>query len=82
VVWGFTRQAQQLASRRDPGEVTLPVPPSCEVAGVLADGRGKLLLHLKGSSASECRQLLVVETASGRLLGRFRWDAPAPKVEP
>jgi hypothetical protein len=48
------------------GRADLPIPPGCEVVETVPAGE-RLLLRL--GTGERCRQLLVVEMATGRLLG-------------
>jgi hypothetical protein len=48
------------------GRTDLPIPPGCEVVETVPAG-ARLLLRL--GTGERCRQLLVVEMATGRLLG-------------
>jgi hypothetical protein len=54
---------------------TVELPAGCSVAGMAAAG-DRLALRLDGSG--DCRQILLVDPASGRLVGRLRLaEAPA-----
>lgn len=82
VVWGFARQATQLAEKsEDPPasespyfETRVNLPAGCELDSVKGDGQGGLLLTLQGRDGSReaCRQLLLLDPASGELRGRIQ----------
>ncbi|MBX6320226.1 MAG: hypothetical protein IRY94_00205 [Rhodospirillaceae bacterium] len=57
------------------GPVEVPLPARCRVAAAVP-GDGRLVLRLAGN-AEECRRILVLDLASGRLLGRLDLIAPA-----
>lgn len=53
------------------GGVDLPVPEGCAIAGAELSGE-RLVVRLDGLAERDCQQVLVVDLASGRLLGRVR----------
>ena len=56
------------------GEVAsldLPVPEGCRIAGTELAG-DRLVVRLDGLAERDCQQVLVVDLAGGRLLGRVR----------
>ena len=55
----------------DFGELTVPVPEGCSLAGTELAG-ARLVLRLDGLPERGCQQVLVVDLASGRLLGRVK----------
>ena len=53
------------------GVVDVPLPPGCSIAGTeVAEGR--LILRLDGLAERGCQQVVVVDMASGEVLGRLR----------
>jgi hypothetical protein len=59
-----------------PMAATLPIPAGCSVAQMAVAGE-RLALRLAGSG--DCQQILLVDPASGALVGRLRLaEAPAP----
>ncbi len=53
------------------GVVEVPLPPGCSIAGTeVAEGR--LILRLDGLAERGCQQVVVVDMASGEVLGRLR----------
>lgn len=56
------------------GSVDLPVPPGCQVLEATAADE-RLILRL--GSGERCNQVLIVDLASGRLLGTLQM-VPAP----
>jgi hypothetical protein len=53
------------------GDLDLPVPEGCRIAGTELAGE-RLVIRLDGLAERDCQQVLVVDLASGRLLGRVR----------
>lgn len=49
----------------------LPVPDGCTIAGAELAGE-RLVVRLDGLAQRDCQQVLVVDLAAGRLLGRVR----------
>ncbi|MGF1628532.1 MAG: hypothetical protein ACFCUT_03605 [Kiloniellaceae bacterium] len=49
----------------------LPVPEGCRIAGTELAG-DRLVIRLDGLAERDCQQVLVVDLAGGRLLGRVR----------
>ena len=67
--------ATRVAGGGDAGEgfgvVDVPLPPGCSIAGTeVAEGR--LILRLDGLAERGCQQVVVVDMASGEVLGRLR----------
>ena len=52
-------------------DLELPVPDGCTIAGAELSGE-RLVVRLEGLAERDCQQVLVVDLASGRLLGRVR----------
>jgi hypothetical protein len=76
VAWGLLRQADGLKRKAGKGEtveLSLPLPEECRLAEIGADGAGRLFLRLDGLAARGCRQVLLLESASGRLVGRIQF---------
>jgi hypothetical protein len=57
------------------GTVDVPLPARCRVATATPAGE-RLVLQLAGN-AEECRQIMVLDLGSGRLLGRLNLVSPA-----
>lgn len=57
------------------GTAEVALPARCRVAEAVP-GNGRLVLRLSGN-AEECRRILVLDLATGRLLGRVDLIAPA-----
>jgi hypothetical protein len=57
------------------GTIDVPLPARCRVATAMPSG-DRLVLQLAGN-AEDCRQILVLDLASGRLLGRLNLVSPA-----
>lgn len=55
----------------------LPVPEGCRIAGSELAG-DRLVIRLDGLAERDCQQVLVVDLASGRLVGRVRAVPGAP----
>ena len=53
------------------GELQLGMADSCRIAGAAATG-GTLVVRLNGPGRDGCGQLVVVDPARGRVLGRIR----------
>jgi hypothetical protein len=51
------------------GTVDLPVPPGCQIGEIVTAGE-RLILRL--GSGEHCSQLLIVDMASGKLLGTLQ----------
>jgi hypothetical protein len=57
------------------GDVTVRLPAGCEVVDMKPDG-DRLFVRV-GPAAGACSQIVVVELASGRVLGNVKfWSAP------
>ncbi|HVJ39978.1 MAG TPA: hypothetical protein VM639_00715 [Dongiaceae bacterium] len=56
------------------GAASLPVPAACQVASATASG-DRLIVVTSGPS-DQCRLILVADLKSGRLIGRFTFQAP------
>jgi hypothetical protein len=54
-----------------PASLDLPVPDGCTIAGTELNGE-RLVIRLDGLAERDCQQVLVVDLASGRLVGRVR----------
>lgn len=52
-------------------DLDLPVPEGCVIAGAELSGE-RLVVRLDGLAERDCQQVLVVDLAAGRLLGRVR----------
>jgi hypothetical protein len=61
------------------GTIDVPLPARCRVASATPSG-DRLVLQLAGN-AEECRQIMVLDLASGRLLGRLNLVSPAGAAE-
>ncbi|MFC4350963.1 hypothetical protein ACFOW6_05345 [Fodinicurvata halophila] len=82
VIWGFARQATQLAEKSENGpsaespffETSVNLPAGCELDSVKGDGQGSLLLTLQGRDGPQaaCRQIILLDTASGEVRGRIQ----------
>lgn len=71
VVYGIAgRSGPEEAGRGGFGEVVLEVPAGCTIAEAAPEGE-RLILRLDGLAERGCQQVLVVELATGRLLGRL-----------
>ena len=66
-----------------PAGLDLEVPDGCAIAGAELAGE-RLVLRLEGLAERDCRQVLVVDLAQGRLVARVRAVAPgaAPAAAP
>ena len=57
------------------GDVTVRLPAGCQVEDMRPDG-GRLFLRV-GPAAGACAQIVVIELATGRVLGNVKfWNAP------
>ena len=54
-----------------PASLDLPVPEGCTIAGAELNGE-HLVVRLDGLAERGCQQVLVVDLAGGRLVGRLR----------
>jgi hypothetical protein len=54
-----------------PATLDLAVPEGCAIAGTELNG-DRLVIRLDGLAERDCQQVLVVDLADGRLLGRIR----------
>ncbi|MGF1595015.1 MAG: hypothetical protein ACFCUW_17170 [Kiloniellaceae bacterium] len=54
-----------------PATLDLAVPEGCAIAGTELNGE-RLVIRLDGLAERDCQQVLVVDLAGGRLLGRIR----------
>lgn len=59
------------------GERDLGLPAGCEIAESRI-GEGRLLLRTTGLADRGCQQVIVIDLASGRELGRFKAQATTP----
>ena len=59
------------------GDRDLGLPPGCEIAESDVDG-GRLVIRTDGLAERGCQQVLVIDLASGRVLGRFTIAPAAP----
>jgi hypothetical protein len=59
-----------------PASLDLPVPDGCTIASAELSGE-RLVVRLDGLAERDCQQVLVVDLAGGRLVGRLR-AVPGP----
>ena len=60
------------------GVVSLGLPAGCSIAEARGH-EGRLILRTQGPEARGCQQVIVVDLASGQILGRvFGYEGPAP----
>lgn len=57
------------------GEIDLPVPVGCELDSVQLEGR-RLLITLDGLEGQRCRQIIMMDASSGKVLGRVTLRSP------
>jgi hypothetical protein len=71
LVYGLVTRTGGGEAGGEVGDLDLPVPEGCRIAGTELAGE-RLVIRLDGLAERDCQQVLVVDLASGRLLGRVR----------
>ena len=83
IVAGMALLAYGLVTRvaNDGGEgfstVDVPLPEGCSIAET-AVSENRMILRFDGLAERGCQQVVVVDMATGKLLGQVRAVAPAP----
>lgn len=57
------------------GEIDLPVPVGCELDSVQLEGH-RLLITLDGFDDQRCKQIVIMDTTDGKVLGRVTLRPP------
>lgn len=57
------------------GEINLPVPLGCDLDSVQLEG-DRLLITLDGLDDQRCKQIIIMDTTSGEVLGRVTLQPP------
>ena len=58
------------------GEVDLPIPVGCELDSVQLEGQ-RLLITLDGLDDQRCKQIIVMDSENGKVLGRITLRPPS-----
>ncbi|WP_282606727.1 hypothetical protein [Pelagibius sp. Alg239-R121] len=57
------------------GDIDLPVPLGCDLDSVQLEGQ-RLLITLDGLDDQRCKQIIVMDTTDGKVLGRVTLQPP------
>lgn len=70
VAYGLaTRLAKDRTAADGFGDVDLPLPAGCVIAGARAEA-GRLVVRADGPVERGCQQVVIIDLAEGRILGR------------
>lgn len=75
VLSSSTGGSQQDANASSFGEIDLPVPLGCDLDSVQLDGQ-RLLITLDGLDDQRCKQIIMMDTTNGKILGRVTLRPP------
>ncbi len=68
-----TAGLQPAAAAKAFGDIRLPLPTGCAIADVDAAGDR---VYVTGGPGADCAIVVIINAASGRVLGRYRADGP------
>ena len=73
-----TRQMESEAPVADAsfGEIDLPIPVGCALDSVQLEG-DRLLITLDGLDDQRCKQIIIMDTTDGKVLGRVTLQPPS-----